>query len=92
MEINLIKFWHRRYGHIHYEIISSLSKIVKGIPNIKEDHEGVCKGCALGKNTRKPFTMNDTMSKQILDLIHSDVCGPMSNKSLGVHIYYVTFI
>jgi hypothetical protein len=28
---------------------------------------------------------------EILDLIHSDVCGPMT-KSLGGHLYYVTFI
>jgi len=32
------------------------------------------------------------MSKEILDLIHFDVCRPVSNKSLGDHIYYVTFI
>jgi len=92
MEINPIELWHKRYGHIHYKRIPSLSQMVKGIPNIKEDHEGVCKGCALGKNTRKPFTSSDTRSKEILELIHCDVCGPMSNKSLGGHIYYVTFI
>ena len=49
-----------RYGHIYYKIIPSFSQTVKGIPNIKEDHEGVCKGCALRKNTRKPFTSSDT--------------------------------
>lgn len=52
MEIKPIELWHRRYGHIHYKTIPSLSQMVKGIPNIKEDHEEVCKGCALGKNTR----------------------------------------
>ena len=54
--------------------------MVNNTPNIKEDHERVCKGCALGKNTKKPFTSSNTRSKEILDLIHSDVCGPMSNK------------
>lgn len=92
MEINTIELWHRRYGHIHYKIIPSLNQMLNGIPNIKEDREGVCKGCALGKSTRKPFTSSDTRSKEILDLIHSNVCGPMSNKSLGGHLYYVTFI
>ena len=66
--------------------------MVNGIPNIKEDHEGICKGCVLGENTRKPFTSSETRSKEILDLIHSDVCWPMSDKSLGGHLYYVTFI
>lgn len=89
MEINPIELWHRRYGHMHYKIIPSLSKMVKGIPNIKEDREGVCNGCALGNNTRKLFTSSNTRSKKILVLIHPNVCGPMSNKSLGGHLYYV---
>ena len=44
------------------------------------------------KHTRNPFHKSETRSKEILDLIHSDVCGFMSDKSLGGHIYYVTFI
>lgn len=46
----------------------------------------------MGKNTRKPFTNSETRSKDILDLIHSDMCGPVSGKSLEGHLYYVTFI
>eukprot|EP00253_Pinus_taeda_P012749 PITA_12749 len=49
-------------------------------------------GCALGKNTKRPFGSNASRSKEILDLTHSDVCGPMTPKSLGGHLYYVTFI
>ena len=59
---------------------------------MKLDHEDVCKGCSLGKHTRKPFHHSESRSKEILDLIHSNVCGPMSNKTLRCHIYYVTFI
>ena len=57
-----------------------------------EDHEGVCKGCALGKNTKRPFGSDALRSKEMLDLIHSDVCCSMTPKSLGSHLYYVTFI
>jgi transposase InsO family protein len=55
-------------------------------------HEEVCRGCALGKNIKKPFPSSENRSKGILDLIHSDVCGPMTVKSLGGYLYYVTFI
>lgn len=57
--------------------------MVTGIPQLKKEHGGFCKGCALGKNVKKPFTSNDTRSNETLDLIHFDVCGPMSKKSLS---------
>ena len=92
MEINPIELWHRRYGHLHYKVIPTLKHLVHGIPDIKEDHEGVCKECSLGKHTRKPFSNSETRSKEILDFIHSYVCGSMSEKSLGGHLHYVTFM
>ena len=56
------------------------------------DHDGVCRGCALGKNTMSSFPKSESGSKGILDLVHSDLCGPMTVTSLGHYIYYVTFI
>jgi hypothetical protein len=66
--------------------------MVEGIPKLQSTHEGICKGCALGKNVKNPFSSNNNISKEILDLIHSNVCGPMSIKSLGGSLYYVIFI
>ena len=91
-EISPCELWHGRFGHLHFKILPTLNSIVDGISNLKEDHEGVCKGCALGKNTKRPFGRSALRPKEILDLIHSDVCNPMTPKSLGGHLYYVTFI
>jgi hypothetical protein len=66
--------------------------MVEGISELKSTHEGICKGCALGNNIKKPFPRSNNRSKEILDLIHSDVCGPMPIKSLGGALYYLTFI
>jgi hypothetical protein len=55
-------------------------------------HEGVCIGCAHGKNIKKPFPSGENRSKEILNLIHSYVCGHIPVNSLGGSIYYVTFI
>jgi hypothetical protein len=66
--------------------------MVEGIPELQSTHEGICKGCALGKNIKKPFPRNNNRSREILDLIHSDVCGPMPVKSLGGPSCYVIFI
>jgi hypothetical protein len=60
--------------------------------NFSSDQHGVCKGCALRKYAKTVFPSNDNRSKGILDLIHSDVCGPMLAVSIGGFNYYVSFI
>ena len=46
----------------------------------------------MGKNIRKYFPQSEHKSKEPLDLVHSDVCGPMSVHSFSGYSYYVTFI
>jgi len=69
-----------------------MKDFVKGVPKIKLDHDGVCNGCGLRKDVKGRCTSSDSRSKGILDLVHSDVCGPMSDKTLGGSLYYVSFI
>ena len=66
--------------------------MVKGIPSFDFVHDVVCRRCALGKNVKKKFPRIHTRYKGILDLVHSDVCGPMSSPSLIGHLYYVLLI
>jgi transposase InsO family protein len=66
--------------------------MVTGLPEIQVDHEEIYKGCAQGKNVKKPFPGSDSKAKGALDIIHSDVCGSMSSTSLSKHVYYVSFI
>jgi hypothetical protein len=91
-EVNPNEIWHRRYVHINYQSLPFLKNMVEGIPELRSTHEGICKGCAFGKNIKKPFPSINNRSKEILDLIHSDVCGPMPVKSLGGSLYYIIFI
>jgi transposase InsO family protein len=66
--------------------------MVEGILEFKSTHEEICKGCALGKNIKKPFPSSNNRSKEVLDLIHSYFFGPMPVISLGGSLYYVIFI
>jgi hypothetical protein len=65
--------------------------MVIGLPDIQVERDGVCKGCAHGKNGKGSFTSNDNRSKGILDIIHSDVCEQMTVQSLSNSIYYILF-
>ena len=40
----------------------------------------------------KKFPSSESKVKGILEMIHSDVCGPMSSNSLSGYAYYVYFI
>ena len=66
--------------------------MVTSLPELHEEHEGVCRGCALGKNVQGYFMSSGNSSKGILDLIQPEVCRPMTTTSLGRFLYEVTFI
>ena len=89
---DLGELWHRRMGHIHHGALRLLRETVTGVPEVSTEHDDVCKGCVLGKFAKASFPRSDTRSKGVLDLVHSDVCGPMPTKSLRGYEYYVTFI
>ena len=86
------ELWHRRFGHLHYRALPSLQKMVKGMHIFHFEHDGICRGCILSKNNKKSCPNSNKRSKGILDLIHSDIRGPMSAPSLSVYLYYVLFI
>ena len=41
---------------------------------------------------KKTFPSSESKAKGILEILHSDVCGPMSSSSLSRYVYYVSFI
>lgn len=46
----------------------------------------------LGKQAKATFPSSETRSKVVLDLVHSDICGPMLAESILGCSYFVTFI
>ena len=90
--VNLCELWHRRFGHLHYGALPRLQNIVTSMPVFQNEHDGVCRGCVLGKNVKSSFPSSSRRSKGFLDLVHSDICGPMSTPSMSGCLYYVIFI
>jgi hypothetical protein len=90
--ISLSELWHIRLAHLHYRALLALGKMVTGLPPVRVEHDGVCRGCPLGKNAKGRFSSSDNRSKRVLDLINSDLCGPMTIASLSGYLYYVIFI
>lgn len=51
-----------------------------------------CDICLRGKMTRTPFPKGSDRVTEPLEIVHSDVCGPMRTESNGKAKYCVTFI
>ena len=54
------ELWNRRLSHINYKALPHVNKVVTGLPDMKIKHEGICKGCAKGKNIKNPFPKSET--------------------------------
>ncbi|WJZ92889.1 hypothetical protein VitviT2T_011862 [Vitis vinifera] len=86
--------WHKRYGHFNLKSLRFMQEagMVEDMPEISVNAQ-TCESCELGKQQRQPFPQN--MSKRAthkLELIHSDICGPMSTTSLSNNVYFALFI
>ncbi|WJZ95351.1 hypothetical protein VitviT2T_014127 [Vitis vinifera] len=86
------ELWHNRLGHMSEKGLMILAK--------KNLLSGMKKGslkrsayCLAGKQTKVAFkTLHHTRKPNMLDLVYSDVCGPLKTKALGGSLYFVTFI
>jgi hypothetical protein len=65
--------------------------MVEGFPNCNLEVD-ICEHCIYGKQNRVRFPSRAIREKMILELIHSDVFGPIPIPSLGGSMYYVSFI
>jgi hypothetical protein len=87
---NPCELWHRRLSHINYKALPYVCKAVIGLPELKVDHEGVCNGCAQGKNIKNPFPKRDNKAEGVLELIHLDVVAQCHHPpSVGMYTMYL---
>ena len=57
------------------------------------DGKIICEGCMFGKQHRLPYPKgSSSCATEVLEIVHSGVCGPMNVDSFGGSKYFVTFI
>ncbi|GKB76822.1 retrotransposon protein, putative, ty1-copia subclass [Tanacetum coccineum] len=84
------KLWHSRLRHVNKKRIAQLQKdgVLKSFDFKSDD---VCESFLLGKMTKSPFTGTCERGEGLLDLVHTDVCGPFRSATKDGKRYYVTF-
>lgn len=86
--------WHLRFRHLHYGGLKELAKkdMVYGLPDVYYIKK-ICEGCVLGKKARNTFQKKAKYrARRSLELIHTDICGPITPKPFSEKIYFITFI
>lgn len=85
------EIWHRRLGHLNRKSMGLIKNICSGIED-NLDMTEPCEDCIYGKHERMPFNVSKRKTLEILELIHTDLCGPMETESIGGGKYFLTFI
>ncbi|KAK1678385.1 hypothetical protein QYE76_039233, partial [Lolium multiflorum] len=87
---NSTYMWHCRLGHIGVKRMKKLHSdgLLESLDFESLDR---CEACLMGKMTKTPFSGTMERATDLLEIIHTDVCGPMSVASRGGYRYVLTF-
>ena len=91
-----LELWHYRFGHLGMHNVNKLMNddMVKGMDSVNDGgKDSVCEGCVMGKQHRTEYPKRVAKrATEPFELVHSDVCGPLSVNSIGGSRFFVTFI
>ena len=77
--------WHCHLGHIGVKCMKKLH--TDGLL----ESLGDCEPCLMGKMTKTPLSGTMERATDLLEIIHTDVCCPMSIDARGGYRYFLTF-
>jgi len=86
--------WHEKLDHLNYNDLNVMMKNrkVSGMYFKTSHTPKPCEVCLGGKMSRLPFPTNQNRAANVLDIVHTDMCGPMRTKSNRNALYLLTFI
>ena len=83
--------WHCHLGHIGVKRMKKLH--ADGLlESLDFESLDTCEPCLMGKMTKTPFLETMEHASDLLEIIHTDVCGPMSVEARGEYRYFLTFL
>ena len=92
--MSLKEKWHRMLGHVNFGYLNTLCKqeLLTSIRNKLESEFMKCKTCIENKMHNLPFSNDRIKAKDILEIVHTDVCGPLKTTGFNGENYFVSFI
>ncbi|GJR16237.1 retrovirus-related pol polyprotein from transposon TNT 1-94 [Tanacetum coccineum] len=92
---NLNWLWHKRLAHLNFKTINKLAKqnLVIGLPSLVYSKDRPCSSCKNRKHHRASFKTKQTSSiKKCLHLLHVDLFGPVTPRSINHEKYTLVII
>ncbi|KAE9212787.1 hypothetical protein PF004_g15532 [Phytophthora fragariae] len=87
------ELWHARMGHLNKDALAKTQRATTGMPTLEDKSMTLCGGCMKGKQTVAHFPSRSmSTTTKVLQLVHTDVMGPMKTKSKGGARYVLTFV
>ena len=86
--------WHARLGHANHETIRNMMRkeLAIGMPKTHIE-SNICGSCMLGKQARQSFPKTTTYrATKVLELLHADLCGPITPSTHGQKRYIFVVI
>lgn len=85
--------WHLALGHNNYQDVARLPQLVEGMAINRSQPHGHCDSCATEKAKRAPVKKTcSTRAETQLDIVHTDVLGPIQQTSHEGYRYAIGFI
>jgi hypothetical protein len=64
---------------------------VRCIPSLRKPDMGLCKNCQIGKTGKTSFKRKNYHSEEVLELVHTDLCGPIGIESYSGDKFFTLF-
>nr|GFC70378.1 integrase, catalytic region, zinc finger, CCHC-type, peptidase aspartic, catalytic [Tanacetum cinerariifolium] len=84
--------WHQRLSHLNFDTINDLARndLVAGLPKFKYHKEHLCPSLKSKRASHPPKLVPN--SRQRLNLLHMDLCGPMRIASINGKRYILVIV
>ncbi|PSC76941.1 Retrovirus-related Pol poly from transposon TNT 1-94 [Micractinium conductrix] len=84
-------------NNLGFDNLAKLPDMVTGIRVTAAEFKtaganALCEPCTLGKQHRLPFNTSTSATKAPLELLHTDLCGPLPVASAGGSLYFNTIL
>ena len=86
--------WHRRLACVGMSSLKKLMKneLVRGLKDVKFEKDKLCSACQASKQVANTHPTKAYMSTRVLELLHRDLFGPTTYKSLGGNRYCLVIV